>query len=89
MKKLLLFLPFIFTGCFPTFYNKVYKHPDEYTWDAMIPLDWDGNYPIKTWQTELPLNMTFYGTKGFEYKLIPLDNDIVLLQVNITKNLYE
>jgi len=89
MKKLILFLPLLFTGCIVTSYNKVFKHPEEYTWDAMIPLDWDGNQPITTWQTELPLNMTFYGTKGFEYKLIPLDDDIVLLQVNITKNLYE
>ena len=55
----------------------------------MIPLDWDGNYPIETWQTELPLNMTFYGTNGFAYKLILLNDDLVQLQVDIDENIYE
>ena len=88
MKNLFLLLTTIlFTGCFNYIPHKVYKDPQAYSFDTMISLNWDGNYPVRIWEEEIKLGKPIKAWNGFTYIIAPhpTKEGYVVIRTDITK----
>jgi len=77
-------------GCTPLIPTRVLKHPQAYEFEVGIPLIWDGNYPVKVFQTEFKLNENVLGPYGYYYSLEKHDekDSTYTLSVRLDKELY-
>ena len=88
MKNLFLLLTAIlFTGCINHIPHKGYKDPQAYSFDTMIPLNWDCNYPVQTWQEEIKLGKPIKAWNDFIYIIEPhpTKEGYVIIRTDITK----
>ena len=88
MKNLLLLLGvLLLTGCYNHIPHKVYKNPQAYSFDTMIPLNWDGEYPVKNWQEEIKLGKPIRAWNGFVYTFEPhpTKEGVIIIKTDITK----
>lgn len=88
MKKLLLILGvFLLAGCYNHIPHKVYKTPQAYSFDTMIPLHWDGKHPVRNWEGEVKLGKPIKAWNGFTYifELHPTKKGVIIIKTDITK----
>ena len=88
MKNLFLLLTTIlFTGCFNYIPHKVYKDQQAYSFDTMISLNWDGNYPVRIWEEEIKLGKPIKAWNGFTYIIEPhpTREGYVVIRTDITE----
>ena len=88
MKNIILILSLLlFTGCYGTIPTKVYKNPQAYSFDTMIPLNWDGKYPVKNWEEEIKLGQPIKAWNGFIYTFEPhpTKDGVIIIKTDITK----
>jgi hypothetical protein len=79
---------FLFSGCYighiPT---KVYKTPSKYGFDCMIPTYWDGEHPVRYWETTIKLGDEFTDFNGLTWVIEkhPNEEDKIIIKTDITK----
>jgi hypothetical protein len=72
MKTVVLLLALLFVGC-TTAPKNVYVHPEKFNADLIIPLVWDGHFPVAHFEHEMVLNTEYYDYQGHMYRLVETD----------------
>jgi hypothetical protein len=88
MKNIILILSlFLFSGCYGTIPTKVYKNPSKFGFDAMIPTYWDGQYPVRYWETTIKVGEEFTDWNGLTWVIEKHPNleGVFILKTDITK----
>ena len=76
----------LFAAACSTAPKNLYIHPERYNCDLIIPTVWDGNHPVKHFEHELVIGLTYYDYMGMEYTLVDTDDPgVYVLRVQVTR----
>ena len=85
MKTVGLLLVLLFVGC-TTAPKNVYVHPEKFNCDLIIPLVWDGHFPVTHFEHELMLDTEYYDYQGHMYRLVGTDTPgVYAIQIDVPK----
>ena len=83
MRTTLAMLALLAAGC-STAPKNLYIHPERYNCDLIIPTIWDGSHPVKYFQHELVIGMTYHDYMGMQYTLVDTDTPgVFVLRVQV------
>ena len=88
MKNIILILSLLlFSGCYGTIPTKVYKNPSKFGFDAMIPTYWDGQYPVRYWESDIKIGEEFTDWNGMTWVIEkhPTKKGVLVIKSDITK----
>jgi hypothetical protein len=86
-KILLILITFLFSGCYNTIPTKVYKNPSKFGFDAMIPTYWDGQYPIKYWESTIKVGEKWTDWNGITWVIEkhPTEEGVLIVRTDISE----
>lgn len=83
MKSITVVLGVLCVGC-TTAPKKVYVYPEKFKSDVIIPLVWDGQYPVTHFEHEIMLNTEYYDYQGQVYRLVETDTPgVYAIQIDV------
>jgi len=88
MKKITFILSLLLlTGCYINIPTKVYKNPSKYGFDAMIPTYWDGQYPVRYWESTITIGEEFTDWNGLTWVVEkhPTREGVLIIKTDINK----
>ena len=80
-------LTFLLVGCYGRIPAKMFNKPNKFGLDVMIPTHWDGQYPVRYWETTIEDGDIFMDFNGIVWKVEkhPDKPNTLILRTDITE----